>query len=201
MKSLACWVCFLVGPCTWEPGQGVPGCRGGLRPFCCVLVLVWFLRDFRRNGPIFRFTFSPAQWASPQLNGPVQRSSDRDSWLTGPYWPIGSRRKKKIHQSWDWRPSLQWTQNERWFNCFYLAPWAFCIFHWQPGLQWSTTWTRQGPVAINLMPMPVGQIGNSVPMPVGQIGNSVPMSRRLNRESPCEARGLLTPGPTSSFLG
>ena len=19
--------------------------------------------------------------------------------------------------------------------CFYLAPWAFCIFHWQPGLQ------------------------------------------------------------------
>ena len=51
------------------------------------------------------------------------------------------------------------------------------------------------------MPMPVGQIGNSVPMPVGQIGNSVPMSRRLNRESPCEARGLLTPGPTSSFLG
>ena len=39
------------------------------------------------------------------------------------------------------------------------------------------------------------------PMPVGQIGNSAPMSRRLNRESPCEARGLLTPGPTSSFLG
>ena len=51
------------------------------------------------------------------------------------------------------------------------------------------------------MPMPVGQIGNSVPMPVGQIGNSVPMSRRLNRESPCEARGLITPEPTSSFLG
>ena len=78
VKSLACEVCFLVGPCTWEPGQGVPGCRGSA-PFCCVLVLVWFLRDFRRNGPIFRFTFSPAQWASPQLNGPVQRSSDRDS--------------------------------------------------------------------------------------------------------------------------
>ena len=51
------------------------------------------------------------------------------------------------------------------------------------------------------MPMPVGQIGNSVPMPVGQIGNSVPMSRRLNRESPCEARGLFPPGPISSFLG
>ena len=51
------------------------------------------------------------------------------------------------------------------------------------------------------MPMPVGQIGNSVPMPVGQIGNSVPMSRRLNRESPCEARGHFTPGHTPSFLG
>ena len=86
-------------------GQGVPGCRGGLRPFCCVLVLVWFLRDFRRNGPIFRFTFSPAQWASPQLNGPVQRSSDRDSWLTGPYWPIGSRRKKIAAAD----PVVSWT--------------------------------------------------------------------------------------------
>ena len=32
---------------------------------------------------------------------------------------------------------------------------------------------------------------NLMPMPVGQIGNSAPMSRRLNRESPCEARGLL----------
>ena len=41
---------------------------------------------------------------------------------------------------------------------------------------------------------------NLMPMPVGQIGNSVPMSRRLNRKSPCKARGLLTPGPTSSFL-
>ena len=29
----------------------------------------------------------------------------------------------------------------------------------------------------------------------------VPMSLRLNRESPCEARGLFTPGPTPSFLG
>ena len=47
--------------------------------FCCVVVLVWFLRDFRRNGPVLRFTFSPAQWAPPQLNGPVQHFSDQDS--------------------------------------------------------------------------------------------------------------------------
>ena len=46
---------------------------------CCVFVLVWFVRDFHRNGPVLRFTFSPAQWASPQLNGPVQHFSDRDS--------------------------------------------------------------------------------------------------------------------------
>ena len=39
---------------------------------------------------------------------------------------------------------------------------------------------------MNLMPMPVGQIGNSVPMPVGQIGNGMPMSRRLNREAPAK---------------
>ena len=45
------------------------------------------------------FTFSPAQWASPQLNGPVQHSVyklDGDSSLTGPWWPKGSRRKKKV---------------------------------------------------------------------------------------------------------
>ena len=87
-------VVFLFGPCTWEPGRGVPGCRGGPRPLV-VLVFGLIHRDFHWNGPIFRFTFSPAQWASPQLNGPVQLSSDRDSWLTGPYWPIGRRRKKK----------------------------------------------------------------------------------------------------------
>ena len=44
---------------------------------------------------------------------------------------------------------------------------------------------------MNLMPMPVGQIGNSVPMPVGQIGNSVPMSRRLNREAPAKPGAFL----------
>ena len=90
-------VVFLFGPCTWEPGRGVPGCRGGPRPLV-VLLFGLIHRDFHWKGPIFRFTFSPAQWASPQLNGPVQLSSDRDSWLTGPYWPVGRRRKKKdIH--------------------------------------------------------------------------------------------------------
>ena len=34
-------VCFAVDPCNWEPGRGVPGCRGGPRPallllFCCL---------------------------------------------------------------------------------------------------------------------------------------------------------------------
>ena len=52
----------------------VAGCA-----LCCVVVLVWFVRDFRWNGPDLRFTFSPAQRASPQLNGPVQLFSDRDS--------------------------------------------------------------------------------------------------------------------------
>ena len=30
---------------------------------------------FGRNGPVLSFTFSPAQWALPQLNGPVQLHS------------------------------------------------------------------------------------------------------------------------------
>ena len=68
-----CSLCLLLlGPCAWEPGRGVPGCRGGLCPFCCWFVCVCFSRDFCRNGPVRCFTFSPAQWAPPQLNGPVQ---------------------------------------------------------------------------------------------------------------------------------
>ena len=43
------------------------------------VVFVWFLRDFLWNGPVLRFTLSPAQWAPPQLNGPVQHFSDQDS--------------------------------------------------------------------------------------------------------------------------
>ena len=68
----------------------VAGCAPLL---CCCSCLVQ--RDFRWNGPVLRFTFSPAQWASLQLNGPVQLFSDRDSRLTGPYWLEGRRRKKK----------------------------------------------------------------------------------------------------------
>ena len=85
------WVCAVLPMLV---AHIVPGCRGGPRPLV-VLRFGLIHRDFHWNGPIFRFTFSPAQWASPQLNGPVQRSSDRDSWLTGPYWPVGRRRKKK----------------------------------------------------------------------------------------------------------
>ena len=92
-RSLFCVVLLLLGPCTWKPGRGVPGCRGGPCPFC----FVCFGWDFCRNGPVFRFTFSPAQWAPPQLNGPVQRLVfDWDILLTGPYWPLGSRRKKNV---------------------------------------------------------------------------------------------------------
>ena len=105
----------------------------GCAPFCCVLVFVWFLRDFHRNGPIFRFTFSPAQWASPQLNGPVQRSSDRDSWLTGPYWPIGSRRKKKRYKR---SKDSTWNGST---DCFWSDTWKTCS-DW---LGWSSVSTTR----------------------------------------------------------
>ena len=78
VKSLVCFGCCFrpvhLGAwpgCSWLPWRAAPLCR--------VVVPVWFVRDFRRNGPVLRFTFSPAQWASPQLNGPVQHFSDRDS--------------------------------------------------------------------------------------------------------------------------
>ena len=38
-------------------------------------VCLFLKRDFGSNGPVFSFTFSPAQWALPQLNGPVQLHS------------------------------------------------------------------------------------------------------------------------------
>ena len=79
LKSLVCVGCFLFRPVhlgAWPGGSWLPWRAA---PLCCVVVLVWFIRDFRWNGPVLRFTFSPAQWASPQLNGPVQLFSDRDS--------------------------------------------------------------------------------------------------------------------------
>ena len=45
---------------SWLPWRAVP----------CLLFAI--LRDLSSNGPAFSFTFSPAQWALPQLNGPVQ---------------------------------------------------------------------------------------------------------------------------------
>ena len=79
MKSLVCWVCFLVGPCTWEPGQGVPGCRGGLRPFllcsCSCLVFKrlpqeWSYLSFH----LFTCTmgFAPIKWTCTALFRPRQ---------------------------------------------------------------------------------------------------------------------------------
>ena len=72
---------------SWLPWRAVP---------CLLFACFWW--DFCRKGPVLRFTCSPAQWAPPQLNGPVQYLVF--GWnilLTGPYWPLGSRRKKKRH--------------------------------------------------------------------------------------------------------
>ena len=74
-KALRPWTI----PLRYSVGSGgflvaVAGCAPLL---CCCSCLVH--RDFRWNGSIFRFTFSLAQWASSQLNGPVQHFSDRDS--------------------------------------------------------------------------------------------------------------------------
>ena len=72
-------VVFLVGPCTWEPGQGVPGCRGGLRPFllcsCSCLVFKrlpqeWSYLSFH----LFTCTmgFAPIKWTCTALFRPRQ---------------------------------------------------------------------------------------------------------------------------------
>ena len=42
VKSLVV-CCSFLGSCNWEPGWGVPGCRGGLRSGCC-LFLFFFQR-------------------------------------------------------------------------------------------------------------------------------------------------------------
>ena len=74
VKSLVFFWLFASWPVhlgAWPGGSWLPWRAAPVLWFCC-FVLVWFLRDFSRNGPVFRFTFSPAQWAPPQLNGPVQ---------------------------------------------------------------------------------------------------------------------------------
>ena len=106
---LAPWTFF--GPCTWEPGRGGSWLPWRAAPLCCVVVLVWFARDFRW---ILRFTFSPAQWASLQLNGPVQLFSDQDSWLTGPYWLEGRRRKKMQEDNTRWcHTNIEYCTNDK----------------------------------------------------------------------------------------
>ena len=58
---------------------------------------------------------------------------------------------------------------------------AVCIQHWQSSIQRSATW-----------------IMNLLPMSRRLSRESEPMSRRRNRECPCEARGYLALGPTST---
>ena len=64
--------CFLSsGPVqlgAWPGGSWLPRWAAPLF-YCCS----WLVVDVTSlTGPLFRFPFSPAQWASPQLNGPVQ---------------------------------------------------------------------------------------------------------------------------------
>ena len=72
-------VFFLFGPCTWEPGQGVPGCRGGLHPFllcsCSCLVFKrlpqeWSYLSFH----LFTCTmgFAPIKWTCTAFFRPRQ---------------------------------------------------------------------------------------------------------------------------------
>ena len=79
MKSLVCCGFFLFGPCTWEPGQGVPGCRGGLRPVllcsCSCLVFKrlpqeWSYLSFH----LFTCTmgFAPIKWTCTAFFRPRQ---------------------------------------------------------------------------------------------------------------------------------
>ena len=40
LREVSCVCCSFLGSCNWEPGRGVPGSRGGLRPGCCCLFLL-----------------------------------------------------------------------------------------------------------------------------------------------------------------
>ena len=40
LREVSCVVCSFLGSCNWEPGRGVPACRGRLRPGCCFVVLL-----------------------------------------------------------------------------------------------------------------------------------------------------------------
>ena len=74
LKSLAVAPLFVARA---TGSRGVPGCRSGLRPFSVALVFVCVCsRDFIVMVLLECFTFLPAQWALPQLNGPVQNRLD-----------------------------------------------------------------------------------------------------------------------------
>ena len=47
--------CSFLGSCNWEPGGGVPGCRGGLRLVSVALVLLVSVMRLHRNGPTLPF--------------------------------------------------------------------------------------------------------------------------------------------------
>ena len=61
---------------AWPGGSWLPWRAA---PLGCVFVLVWFMETSAGIFLFFVSPFSPAQWAPPQLNGPVQHFSDRDS--------------------------------------------------------------------------------------------------------------------------
>ena len=72
-------VVFLFGPCTWEPGRGVPGCRGGLRPFllcsCSCLVFKRLPQEWSYlSSHLFTCTmgFAPIKWTCTAFFRPRQ---------------------------------------------------------------------------------------------------------------------------------
>ena len=68
LRSLVVFLCVASWPVrlrAWPGGSWLPW-----RAVPCLLFACF--RDLGSNGPALRFTFSPAQWALPQLNGPVQ---------------------------------------------------------------------------------------------------------------------------------
>ena len=116
MKVSCLLGCFLVGPCTWEPGQGVPGCRGGLRPFllcsCSCLVFKrlpqeWSYLSFH----LFTCTmgFAPIKWTCTAFFRPRQltdrailaiRQTQQKKQL------LGGDPSRTRPESWFWNPFL-----------------------------------------------------------------------------------------------
>ena len=76
--SLLFVVVGFFGPCTWEPGRGVPGCRGGLRPFVVLLFLFGSkILPLEWSCPSFHFFtctmgFAPIKWTCTAFFWPRQ---------------------------------------------------------------------------------------------------------------------------------